>query len=712
LVIRDDGLLGKSIHCPRCKSVLVLPVEPPSEGEPVLGVLARSVVVHDSTAVTRIDDGTLAQQVADLNQALPKAATGLSELDASDLASAINAYRAEELPHSTMHELTSIDPPSIQGQSSGIEASTVETTPTYPAALDWDSRATKQRRQILLIAMTGLAGLMLALAGLAAFIAIRSGKELSKTSSQIEPKMPDVLGPGEPTLPDAAETSKLMVDDAKKEASTKLDKLDDQTPDASKTKLTSNPAEEKSSAMSNSPSIDADGSDSTNKSSTNEQPAPNAESIAVVPQPSISDVSDIPSSPKDSISTDRPNDIPESMKRFLGIFDASKIPVLSDAITDEKVVDEVREKIDVESLYHPPAIELPLWEGAREKMMFSVSATNQPLDRLLIRLGQLTGVPIGWDLDTSRFASPEIIINVKSNREPLRKFLESILEEKKVSIVGDPDGTAILRGDPTWIRSKLPADWLLDDLCKDAAEWTRLLTKLFPQSMQRCRLEDKRIEWTEEATGIEKAELAVFLDQVRRGVGIKPTSSFATELIDPQAGWQAIDGRLKTKGTRIQLEPNSSACIFDEAARDVGLRMMFDWPSLYAHGFSFAASDTILVRGRTLSEIVRRTLEKHSLVAVIDNPQRIVLTTLPRQRRMWRTIVLKVDGDSTSEQLRERFRLLAPVSKDGRSTLTVEFIPSIPNQESVRLAAIRICPPNTFQIENFEIREALHLPAR
>ncbi len=59
------------------------------------------------------------------------------------------------------------------------------------------------------------------------------------------------------------------------------------------------------------------------------------------------------------------------------------------------------------------------------------------------------------------------------------------------------------------------------------------------------------------------------------------------------------------------------------------MQLAFDWTALYGHGFSFAVSDTVLLRGRTWPEITRKTLDKFSLVAVADSPNRMVLTTLP-----------------------------------------------------------------------------------
>jgi hypothetical protein len=135
-----------------------------------------------------------------------------------------------------------------------------------------------------------------------------------------------------------------------------------------------------------------------------------------------------------------------------------------------------------------------------------------------------------------------------------------------------------------------------------------------------------------------------------------------------------------------------------------------DWESLFSHGFAHSRVATSLLRGRTWPEIAKWGMDEFSLVAVVDGADHIVLTTLPKQRRIWRTLVMKLDAGKTVGSIRDSFRMLSPTDESGRSMLLVSPIP-LPGDSSESWVVVRICPPNTVQLQIRGLREALRLPA-
>ncbi len=173
LVIRDEWMLGKSIHCPRCKTVIALPEKRPEGPEPTVGIQVKPVAGYDSSALTRVDDGSLAKQVAD---ELSAHDGGLSELDDQAIASAIDAFRNTN-EHEKQTDATAFESGYVGANSDPLSSSSNSVTDSLLSSRpqDWNSPATKRRRQLLMIAMAGVAGLLLAIGSLAAFIAARSG---------------------------------------------------------------------------------------------------------------------------------------------------------------------------------------------------------------------------------------------------------------------------------------------------------------------------------------------------------------------------------------------------------------------------------------------------------------------------------------------------------------------------------------------------------
>ncbi len=558
-----------------------------------------------------------------------------------------------------------------------------------------------------MLGMASLAGLLLASMGLAIFLTSKSVSK-SKTASKIDAgaatPVEEIKPNGDVTVASISPSPEPSLQPTEEKAKTDEVKVSE-SPNKS-------PASEviASTNLDNAPSTMPEVSAVPKQEPTND-----ATSVS----PSTAE-SKTPSTSPDAIPNVAANatpeqsaDLPESMRRLSKLFDDGSMALLPDAFSTTAKNETPRERINVESLYHPNPVELPNADWIREKKLTRFVANEQPLNRLLVLLGQIAGGPIGWDSNHLRYsgAEPDLKLSIEIVNQDIYASIEPPLKAKKLGLFTDSSGVISLRANNTVIEEKLPTDWLIDDLVGESGSpdaWRSLLIAYFPSIASRWSLDKSKIIWTDEASPFEKATLAAFVDQIRNAAGLPIKSKLPTAVIDPLFGLKELDQKLLVKGTRVIGEPMSTSQLLDLAARDVGLELVFDWSALYAHGFSHAADDTILLQGRTWPEIVRFTLDKFSLVAVADGPQRIQLTTLPNQRQIWQTILIESPADESIEKITERFRRLSPSDSDGRSVLLVQPLPPIANAKTNgRLVAIRICPPSTEQLRDNAIRRLL-----
>jgi hypothetical protein len=690
LVIRHDGLLGKSIHCPRCKAVLALPTVPPDPSHVTEAKLA-SPVSYDSSAITRVDDGTLAKQVA---ETVIPTGEDLASLDDYAIASAVEAYRASSS--------SQVDVPTLLNTSVAREQTPEELLPP----MEWNTPATQRRRQILMLGMASLAGLLLASIGLAIFLTSQSASK-TKIANNIEPVAPTAA---EPTNPNATIEGppNPSTNDASLPSPDKKAKTEEVNGAQSPNK---NPPSD-TTALPN-----ADASPSTSEASSVPKEKPTNDALPVTPTATESTIpfnsSDANASAAIASTPERSPELPESMRRLSRLFDDGSMTLLPDAFSTTSKTETPREKINVESLYHPNPVELPNADWIHDRKLSRLNAAEQPLNRLLVLLGQIAGGPIGWDSNHLRYSGvdPDLKLTLDIVNQDVYSSLDSQLKSKGIGLFTDPSGIVSLRANNSVLEEKLPTDWMIDDLVAETGAsdaWRSLLIAYFPSLSTRWSLEKSRVVWTEEASPFEKATVAAFLDQIRNAAGLTIKSKLPTAVTDPLIGLRELDQKLMAKGKLVIAEPMSTSRLLDLAARDVGLELLFDWSALYAHGFSHSADDTILLQGRTWSEIVRFSLDKFSLVAVVDGPQRIQLTTLPNQRQIWRTIIVEAPVDESMEKITDRFRRLSPSDSEGRTVLLSQALPPIANvKPNSKLVVIRICPPNTEQLRDNGLRRLL-----
>jgi hypothetical protein len=180
---------------------------------------------------------------------------------------------------------------------------------------------------------------------------------------------------------------------------------------------------------------------------------------------------------------------------------------------------------------------------------------------------------------------------------------------------------------------------------------------------------------------------------------------------NPSQAYSEAFVRLRNKGTSVFAEVMSSPALLELAARECQFELLFDWPSLHSHGFSHSASNLSLFKNRTWQQIAKRIMDQFDLVAVVEGPNRLILTTLAQQRRWVRWTVLPMKAGDTLESIGESFRTLSPTDAQGRSILSVTPLPKIGSANPIDYVIVRHCPPNTKQLELLEVRRSLQITA-
>jgi hypothetical protein len=413
------------------------------------------------------------------------------------------------------------------------------------------------------------------------------------------------------------------------------------------------------------------------------------------------------------------SEMSEAMKRFSQIFSPGSLTLLPDAIAKDEPTSGSEaglEKVDIETLYHPPPVIEPSRDAIQSTMIHRMATKAPiPLGVLLVGLGQLSGGGLSWDIDSIRMSEFDIDrpVSLSVESTTLGELLNSLCGENGLVPPSDEQGPIRLRPLPEEIEKRLPTDWAIQDLVSQEAsiaQWQDLLQQIYPDWSTEWKIQGQELQWAETASPLRRATIAAFLDQVRRAHGLALKSSLPNAVTDPRLGIDEAVLRLSRAGTRVIEHPISLPQLLDTAARDSGMKLVFDWESLFSHGFSHSKAATSLIRGRTWPEISKWGLDEFSLVAAIDGDSHIVLTTLPRQRRMWRTMILKLESGKTIESVRESLRMLSPTNEQGLAMLLVSPIPQVGGTKESWVVA-RICPPNTVQLQTRVLREALRLPA-
>ncbi|MCY2974907.1 MAG: hypothetical protein NTW52_09615 [Planctomycetota bacterium] len=778
LVIRTPELLGKSVVCPRCQSVIQVPLAS-AEPSPSAWASGNNSILppsFDSTAVTKVQDAITPQRhesnkskdsapskasdKASGNDSIPLLQPsqssppheGVGFLDWEDLPDELLiAPVLEDLPygdptidigaHPLGHRAT-------DALGNVIQDGLTQSRPLQSSS-DWVSPSTARTRVILLVATTALTA---SIAAIVLFMMFLSSFTSTKPDNALNPAPVPVAVP---------ESGDNAVNVAANEVANKV-----AVPLEIDGKLADRKLE------------NADANESTMNGLANDpnaKPSVAPESIAGAPptpsptEPSIPDTvapdlklgmsaqnrtaaAEPAKSPVEEVNMVPP----AGLAQFAPVFELGSTGFSSDAATLEPATPEFTGGggvVDIGLLTHPAAIVPEPWDSVKTTPVLKLRVDQKPLSQVLLLLGQLSNSGFGWDIELLHFSSvdPTQKVDVDATNSTVEAeltnlskqvpFVKQVVAPKEV-LNNDEDKAKInlqeavpieqiqLLPLSNQISEQLPSDWSLDDLLSSdesqskerITQWNRLLRTIFPTEDESWVLEGRSIQWSDQAPLTQRSEMAVFLDQSREIYSLPAKSGFFTNPSGSSGGnenrlaWtqpvKAYDEayqRLQKTGRSVFSEVTSSPSLLESAARECELELLFDWPSLQSHGFSPASSSLSIFKNRTWPQIAKRIMDQFDLVAVVDGPKRLILTTLAQQRRWPRATILQVRPGESIESIGESFRMLSPTDAKGLSILSVTPLPKNDPTDAADFVVVRHCPPNTKQLELLEVRRALHI---
>ncbi len=778
LVIRTPELLGKSVACPRCQSVVQVPLTS-AEPSPSAWASGNNPILppsFDSTAVTKVQEAITLQRnesnksidspphkasdKASGNDSIPllqpnessQPHEGVGFLDWEDLPDELlSAPVLEDLPYGDPTLDFSAHPlghPATVSLGNVIDDGHTTSRPLQPTS-DWVSPSTARTRVILLVGTTALTA---SIAAIVLFMMFLSSFTSTKPDNPLNPV------PVAVAIPKSGEDApnELANEAANKVAVPQENdgKLDDR-------KLAN--------AVAKAPIMNGLANDPNTKPTVAPESNAGISPTPTATEPSFPDTV----APNLKLGMSAPNRTaavepakalaeevnmipPAGLAQFAPVFELGSTGFTSDAAALEPTTPEFTGGggvVDIGLLTHPAAIVPEPCYILKTTPILKMRVDQKPLSQVLLLLGQLSNSGFGWDIQLLHFSSVDATQKVDidatnstveaelTNLSKQVPFVKHVVAPKEVfdndvdKAPPDPDEVVQIEQMqllplPNQISEQLPSDWSLNDMLSSdegqskerITQWNRLLTVIFPPKDESWVLDGKSIKWSDQASLTQRSEMAVFLDQAREIYSLPAKSGFFMSPSDlsegnehrlawtqPVKAYNEAYQRLKKTGRSVFAEVTSSPSLLESAARECELELLFDWPSLQSHGFSSATSSLSIFKNRTWPQIAKRIMDQFDLVAVIDSPKRLILTTLAQQRRWQKATILQVRPGESIESIGESFRMLSPTNAKGLSTLSVTPLPKKDPTDAAEFVVVRHCPPNTKQLQFLEVRRALHI---
>lgn len=692
--MRHEPMLGQRLPCPKCKGPIDVPLTPPSPTTTVSNASATPVSspgpksakpfpsappssgprggapIVDSTAMTKVGD-------VDWNELLAK--EDLSTRTEADGESGPRFRHANEPDFIPL-------PPTFKP---------ITPLPATAANIPinkqpWQSTATAKRRQLLTLATIGVAGSLLAIGGFVAFMRMVGTKD----KPVVQLPTPD----------------KGTALDNKPERENKLPEL--KKPEAI-------PAIDL--AIVGNPEVPA--TDDPNGATV----TPNPVSQTKGPESNPSKGSDPPIPPNalPSMSGDTPaqtanaNGDEEILSSAFGSSIPQELvdtPMSSLSLRDNDIAELDIENAEVnrDQLFHPGPSAIPSWDKNSKFSISSFRVEKIGLLRCIDLFGRMAGVGISVDWQSCRIAAIDLTAKVDVNAEnkSIAEMVAELIKERGLVLTIDPDGLPVVSASKEAMESKLPTDWTLVGIFPDGKEKQAGddLLRLWGYD-DVCQVTGGRLQWSDQATPMEKANMAATLCQLAklRKVDKGPWSQIPdASLLFSINQWNRSVPCFERAISKSILAPEKRpiADTLVLAADKVQLNLVIDWQNIWKHGFSPAESAYTVVGGRKFPQIAKRFLNDYALELTPIGDDTVLLTTRDVRQRLFRVVPVLLPKNYKVDDLKQSLRELAPVVDD------VSKFRVIPVAGTEDIFFARICSPRVDQLNDPDLILGLGWPDR
>ncbi|MDX1926035.1 MAG: hypothetical protein SFV81_05930 [Pirellulaceae bacterium] len=746
--VRNPKMIGQIVNCPKCNSMLQV-TKPQVTETPV----TETPAAESSTSVTQTPQtiGTGTPPSSDGRKIRVESHRGVIDSTAMtkeafdpDLE---DEYRLapSQLPEPGLHSSSRlVAPPQVNEDPIFEDPFNAPPLPapifpkTPPAAQPHGQAATNasesnhiqllavqrtaRRRQVLMVAVFGSSGVLLAGMLFAGFLYWYTGKASSTVAkkpdqgSANQPNEPKHVGPkreaeqgvqqdpldaladpmtdplANPTTPTDSQATDSQATDtqATDTQATDAKATDAKATEGSATPTTESPADPNGKTNSISNAI-ANAIESTDGA----PPNPSNEPLRNDPQPSNQTDGSTEQPPTDVVADENAStELPDQLKKFQNILNLTIEPQFLENQAIQKAP--------------PTAKELGLSNGQGAKALPPVDISAQlqlPITGLIIppnsisntisQWVQVSGIPTVVDLDSLVAAGIDRHKSIGkilvSGEAPMGQVAASIAKDIGVD-AKQVENFFAFQASEEEVRRRLPTAMKISDLVdNDKQPWlVKTLEQIFPEYEGKWTVEAGELKVDPAVVDIHAWFWAVrMLETWRLAAGIETQldqsiydpSKFATKFIDPEQ-LPALNTPLRL--TLVNRAP--VAQLISEVATAGKMHAWVDWASVSQEGLGPNTVDFLVTQDRSLRQCFRDLAEKYSLVVACEDDKSLVITTMAVYRAQPRLFVLPSQG-KTAEQWMEELQPLTPATAAAAQPIQAYLTPD--NQ----FVIVRCCRP-------------------
>jgi len=692
IVVRHAHLVGQTLPCPKCKgSIHVSPPSPapPNPASPNPSIANPSVANHSVSpqAPSRPNLPTHSVPPAAINSdAITK--VDPADWDLDQLPNVLPDF----VPWSSEQPQQELPRSSTPGPLSNSASNSLDPAQPPPGltAVNWQSQQAAAKRNLLLLAVIGCGGFLLAALAFGAFV-----RYYNKTNDRSLAQSVPVQGASldAPTQQDAP---------TQEEPTPPPNELEKPSVDAPEAVPDVNATENEPDESPLSPAL-FPSADLTQPEAGNNPPSPPADSEE---------------SPKAASEPAIEDKLPPIFQDFQRMFDASSRTNWDDIGKADRTIESELSMENAEVLlrdeFYPPSIPVPNWHERSARVLPSVKTKPMSLLRCIDWFSKITGTGVTVDWFDMNLAGVDLreSVELSGENESLAAILQKVLEPRHLELVVDEDGFPHIRPmlegvtrafaeggslDPSASLQSIPGEH------RDAIV-QKLISML---ELGSCTYVDQTLKWAEDAPHYEKALWMASMRSVERAMA--PDAMVPKISPDPLAfgqseSWWALRQRVQTRVPldAIVYEDRPVVDLMATAAAASDTLLVIDWPSVWSHGFHPGRMSVSVLRGRTLEEICNRYLEDYSLELIPLDSETVLLTTDAVRRSIERVIAVRLDQGMNRDDIKVALRAVVPRGPEQRSRFKLE---PFPGDENIML--LRICLPTLSHFRDAELRKAL-----
>jgi hypothetical protein len=733
LIVKNQQLLGKQLPCPNCNFSLTVPdspaiANPPTKSDPsatATGQSTRQGVDPNDQQEQRIVRPNKTGKPNIDSQMLTKV-TEPEDIFESDL---------DEIDQLLKDQATTEHSPGEDGDDSLIrEASLLQDakSQTEPGVVNWEqgseekaipdeswtSPKSTEKRSMLVIALIGGGGLVLAAITFVAFVVfsresepsvdnnvvaqdVESDQNANLSDGEVDDDKPNVAaqkGSDPMSAPAAASNKQSEPANAQSLAealaSGLRDPINNGSTDNSETESdTSNePSKDSPVERRDSDNIAASTTDGIPKAGSDEPSG--GETDATNSNPGIGSITEL----EDAVAAnaDAAGKSSNFQSMFAEIFDPSSIDQIADAGTAAEDAAPLPPILDIGETVHPPAIAFRPADEILGQTLPSMAPTDLKLSEAVHLLSSLLDAGIVVDLFALQAAgiSTELEITLALDGQAAGAAIATALAPHDLVLVTEAEGQLVIRPTPAILNTAIPRTQDISDLFVNAAtseQWSDFLARAFDIQSSMFQVDGGQLIFTPDANPLVRWQILQALDRLR---SLSQLPIKLQDRPDPLPNWNfdRMKKSLEKTGQRVVVLDEPITSLLTSVAANAGVTIWFDWNNLLPHGMSPTTSGVSLLKNRTLSQVAEIYLDRYSLTMLAIDNQNIILSTPAAHRTQSTMVVVPCESDDDAKQLRSEMVEFAPVDTQSQSRL---WAGKAPGHE---VAFIRVCFPLVSQL--------------